>query len=368
MTQHSAEISTVLVYLLNAKLSPSLVHDLEQTYDRVILCLDGAEPSPDDLEQADVIFGLTIPKNLKSIDQVPNLKLYQAVSAGFSHISSTDFFAGLPESEPLMFANASGIHVSTIGEHCLATVLMLYHKLHTLTVLLHNEQRWAKSDEYGGNFIRELSTLKVGIIGYGHIGRETARLFHAAGSEILALNRTGSSSQETGYILPNTGDAQGSIPSKYYSTADRGSILAFFSDADVVINTLPDSEHTKKFVGVEELTAMKGDAVYVNIGRGTTTDQDALVEALKAKKGDGEDDDATGTLRIGGASLDVTDPEPLPDRHPLYTLPNVVLTPHMSGSSKLYFERATDLLKINIDRVRQGRGVLNSFRGKGEDD
>lgn len=136
------------------------------------------------------------------------------------------------------------------------------------------------------------------------IGRETARLFHAAGSEILALNRTGSSSQETGYILPNTGDAQGSIPSKYYSTADRGSILAFFSDADVVINTLPDSEHTKKFVGVEELTAMKGDAVYVNIGRGTTTDQDALVEALKAKKGDGEDDDATGTLRIGGASLE----------------------------------------------------------------
>lgn len=124
MTQHSAKISTVLVYLLNAKLSPSLVHNLEQTYDRVILCLDGAEPSPDDLEQADVIFGLTIPKNLKSIDQVPNLKLYQAVSAGFSHISSTDFFAGLPESEPLMFANASGIHVSTIGEHCLATVLM----------------------------------------------------------------------------------------------------------------------------------------------------------------------------------------------------------------------------------------------------
>jgi len=135
-------------------------------------------------------------------------------------------------------------------------------------------------------------------------GRETARLFKACGSDIIALNRTGSPSPETGYILPNTGDASGSIPSKYYSTSDRQSILSFFRDCDVVINTLPDSEHTKKFVGKEELKAMKGDGVYVNIGRGTTTDQEALVEALRAKKGDKEEQDATGTLRIGGASLE----------------------------------------------------------------
>ncbi|GAA5950682.1 hypothetical protein JCM3765_000577 [Sporobolomyces pararoseus] len=368
MTQHTTEISTVLVYLLHAQLSPSLLKDLESTFDRVILHLNGSEPSSKDLAEADVIFGLTIPKELKRIDQVPRLKLYQAVSAGFSHITNTEFFKGLPEKEPLMFANASGIHVSTIGEHCLGTVLMLYHKLNILAVKGHNEERWVRTEELGGNFIRELSTLKVGIIGYGHIGRETARLFKSCGSEIIALNRTGTPSPESGYILPNTGDPSGSIPSRYYSTSDKSSILQFFSDADVVINTLPDSEHTQKFVGKEELKAMKGDAVYVNIGRGTTTDQDALVEALKAKKGDNEAVDATGTLRIGGASLDVTDPEPLPDKHPLYTLPNVVLTPHMSGSSKLYFERAVDLLKINIDRVRSGKGVLNSFRGRGEDD
>jgi phosphoglycerate dehydrogenase-like enzyme len=124
MTQHTTEISTVLVYLLHAKLAPTLVQDLESTYDSVIWKLDGAEPSTQDLKDADVIFGLTIPKELKSIDQVPNLKLYQAVSAGFSHITSTDFFKGLPETSDLMFSNSSGIHVSTIGEHCLATVLM----------------------------------------------------------------------------------------------------------------------------------------------------------------------------------------------------------------------------------------------------
>lgn len=71
-----------------------------------------------------------------------------------------------------------------------------------------------------------------------------------------------------------------------------------------MINTLPDSEHTQKFVRKEELKAMKGDSVYVNIGRGTTTDQEALVEALQAKRGENEQSDATGTLRIGGASLE----------------------------------------------------------------
>ncbi|GAA5925397.1 uncharacterized protein JCM15063_005014 [Sporobolomyces koalae] len=368
MTQHVTEIRTVLVYLLHAQLAPALVQELESTYDRVILKLGGAEPSEQDLQDSDVILGLTIPKALERVEQVKNLKLYQAVSAGFSHITDTPFFQHLPDDSPLMFANSSGIHVSTIGEHCLATVLMLYHKLHSLTVTLRTEQRWVPSNELGGNFIRELSTLTVGIIGYGHIGRETARLFHAAGSDILALNRTGSASPESGYILPNTGDSDGSIPSKYFSTSHKSSILEFFSACDVVINTLPDSEYTKNFVGIDELKAMKGDGVYVNIGRGTTTDQDALVTALQAKKAGDEADDATGTLRIGGASLDVTTPEPLPNGHPLFTLPNVVLTPHMSGSSKLYFERTADLLKINVDRIRQGKGVLNAFRGRGEQD
>lgn len=135
---------------------------------------------------------------------------------------------------------------------------------------------------------------------------------------------------------------------------------------------------------------MKASAIYVNIGRGTTTDQEALIEALKAMAGEGEDEHVTGTLRIGGASLEcvrlplsrsmdrrtdpprpsrsVTTPEPLPSSSELYTLPNVVLTPHMSGLSRLYFHRAADVLKQNAARVSAGRGGLNAFRGRGEDD
>ncbi|GAA6060938.1 hypothetical protein JCM10212_003846 [Sporobolomyces blumeae] len=369
MTQHSVDVNTLLIYLTNVHLKPALLDSLRSSFDRVIYYgQDDGEPSADDLAHADVFLGLQVPKRLESVDQVPRLKLFETVSAGFSHITDTPFFQNLPDESDLMFANSSGIHVSTIGEHVLATVMMLYHKLHTIAITLHNEKRWMGPGDLGGMFIRELSTLKVGIIGYGHIGRETARLFHCAGSEIVALNRTGRASPESGYILAGTGDRAGALPTRYYSTSDRSSTLAFFSACDVVVNTLPDSEHTKKFVGRDELRAMKGDAVYVNIGRGTTTDQDALVEALEAEAGPDEKEDATGTLRIGGASLDVTEPEPLPSSSPLYTLPNVVLTPHMSGLSKLYFERATDLLKINVERVREGKGVLNAFRGRGEKD
>lgn len=204
---------------------------------------------------------------------------------------------------------------------------MLTHKLNYLCYTMHVEQRWVPHKELGGQFIRDLPDLSVGIIGYGHIGvypellrsdsrdpadaepsasagRETARLFHSCGSKIFALTRTGLPTPESGYIIPHTGDPSGSLPAQYFSTSSRSSTLSFFSACDVVVNTLPDSEHTRKFVAEEELKAMKGDAIYVNIGRGTTTDQDKLVEALQAPAAQGEELSATGSLRIGGASLE----------------------------------------------------------------
>jgi len=112
MTQHTIEVNTILIYLPSAQLSPALLSSLNSTYDRVILRLQGEEPTEQDLKDAHVILGLTIPKDLKKVDQVPRLKLYQAVSAGYSHITGTDFFKALDGGkDQLMFANASGIHV-----------------------------------------------------------------------------------------------------------------------------------------------------------------------------------------------------------------------------------------------------------------
>ncbi|BGP19619.1 hypothetical protein JCM10213_008321 [Rhodosporidiobolus nylandii] len=375
MTQNKVEFETLLIY---HPLAPaSVVDDLRRIFPTVLYypvqpskaaTEDTQLPSDEDYARADAIFSFILPPNLKDFKQTPRLKLFQGLSAGYSHIEESEFYKTIPEDSEVTFANASGIHVSTIGEHVLGTVLMLYHKLHTMNYVLRSEQRWMSHEELGGNFIRELNTLKVGILGYGHIGRETARLFHSCGSTIYATTRNGKPSPESGFILPHTGDPSGSLPDKYFSSSSRDSLLAFFSECDVVVNTLPDSAATRGFIGEEELKAMKGDAVYVNIGRGTTTDQEKLIKALQAEPKEGEEKDATGTLRIGGASLDVTTPEPLPQGHTLFQLPNVVLTPHMSGLSTRYYVNAAKVLETNVDRLKRGKGALNAYRGKGERD
>lgn len=135
-----------------------------------------------------------------------------------------------------------------------------------------------------------------------------------------------------------------------------------------MVNTLPSSSGTIGFMGEEQFRAMKNDALFINIGRGDTVVTDALVRALSAPAIVGEAADMVGALRIGGASLDVTDPEPLSPHHVLFTLPNTIITPHMSGLSKTYFVRAVDLLLQNVERLRAGKGALNAVRGRGEND
>lgn len=179
----------------------------------------------------------------------------------------------------------------------------------------------------------------------------------ALGMEISAATRSGKKTDIGGFLLAGTGDHDGGaslhpppsllppllplpflttrrslidLPATWYSTETVSSIHAFYSSADVVVNTLPSTAATELYVGAQAFKSMKNDAIYVNIGRGSTTDQPALIEALQA--GLSEEEGKEGDLRITAASLDVTTPEPLEKESPLYTLPNVVLTPHMSVS------------------------------------
>lgn len=132
-----------------------------------------APPSPNDtyatveeLAEADVLFGFQVPPHLTSFDQTPKLKLFQLLSAGYGHITSTPFFKSVPDESDFTLASASGIHVSTISEHVVATAMMLFHKLHTLVIKASKEERWVRAtDELGGHFIKELRGATVGVIG-----------------------------------------------------------------------------------------------------------------------------------------------------------------------------------------------------------
>lgn len=197
----------------------------------------------------------------------------------------------------------------------------------------------------------------------------------ALGMRVTCATRTGHPTPIKGYLLPHTGDHDGHIPAKWYTTTSAESLAAFYATADVVVNSLPATDETRNFVDEDAFRRMKDDAVFVNIGRGDTVDQATMIRALEAglqqpseESVPAEGKCGKGNLRIGAASLDVTTPEPLPADSKLWRLPNVLLTPHMSGGSELYWYRVTDLASINAVRVvNEGKGGLNAVRGKGED-
>ena len=195
-------------------------------------------------------------------------------------------------------------------------------------------------------FIQELRHKTVGVLGYGHIGRESARLASTFGARILAANSSGTRQPLGGYIIPGTGDPDGVIPEAWYSTSDRESLKAFLGQCDVLLLSLPSTPATRRILNQETLGWMKTSAVLVNVGRGDAIDTDALVQTLDEGK-------------LAGAALDVADPEPLPAGHPLFGRSNVIVTPHLSGRTVRYPELALDVLITNLDKLIAGKKLVN---------
>lgn len=121
----------------------------------------------EEISSADVIFGSTLPPSLVSKSQVPNLKLFQGVSAGVNHLVQLDFVKSLHDNDGITFANSSGIHVTSIGEHAVATAVVVLHKIQQQIVKASVEKRWIDAPkELGGFYVRGLRDLTFGVVGY----------------------------------------------------------------------------------------------------------------------------------------------------------------------------------------------------------
>lgn len=175
---------------------------------------------------------------------------------------------------------------------------------------------------------------RVGILGYGAIGRQIGRMCQAMGMAVTAYTAspkpTPESRRDNGYIVPGTGDPEGTIPAEWYSGTSKEELHAFLgADLDWVVVSVPLTPATKHLLGGKEFEVLsKKKAFLSNISRGDILIQDELIEALKSKDKGGK-----GLLR--GAALDVTSPEPLPSDSELWRLDGVTITPHISGLSKL---------------------------------
>jgi phosphoglycerate dehydrogenase-like enzyme len=240
------------------------------------------------------------------------------------------------------FTTTSGIHAVSIGEYVLAMILAWRHRLPAL----FDQQRrgeWPPDDQRWPLFVPdELAGQTIGIAGYGSIGRQVARLAHAFGMRVLALQQHAGRAQR-GFILPGTGDPEGSLPERFFAPGELHALLAA---SDVVVIALPLTPATTRLFDAAAFAAMKPGALLVNIARGAIVDEGALVAALRSGP-------------LGGAALDVFAHEPLPAGHPLWSLPNVLLSPHISGMTPHYDARASLVFAENLRRYRAGEPLLN---------
>jgi len=285
-------------------------------------------------EGCDVLLTFRMPDDVT--ERARGLKWIQLLSAGADHA-----LAGPLKSSTIPVTTASGIHATPISEYTMASMLSYAHRIH-LAIRAQTRREWMRSGRFMAG-VDEISGLTLGIIGYGSIGRETARLGQAFGMKVLALKRNPAERTDPGWSPAGLGDPEGRIPERFFGPGQREEILR---ESDYVSVTLPLTEHTRKFIGARELSAMKPSAYIVNIGRGEVIDEHAMVDALKAGK-------------LGGAGLDVFEHEPLEASSPLWELENVILTPHISGANRGYMDKACQLFVENLKRFASNRPLLN---------
>lgn len=299
---------------------------------------------PDDLWQQVEVLYTSFAMPLPTPEQAPRLRWVQLYSAGPDQILEHPLFAS-----STIFTTTSGIHATPIAEHVLAMLLAWFHRLPRIFEW-QQRRAWPAQAERASLFAsEELRDKTVGIIGYGSIGREIARLATAFGIRVLAMQR-GHDHRDTGFLLPGVGDPAGVLPAHFYTPAELHAMLAV---CDVVVIALPLTSKTRGLFDDAAFQAMKETALLINIARGAICNEEALLRALREKQ-------------IAGAILDVFHQEPLPADHPLWEFSNVFISPHCSSLTSHYEERAAQVCEENLRRYLRGEPLYNTVDKKQE--
>ncbi len=279
---------------------------------------DAIRDAWDDIEIAAADVGI------ERLLEMPNLRWYQQWGAG------ADWVMEHPEAQEKdwVVTNASGVHAIPISEHIFAMMLALARRIPE-AVKAQERHAWTRSDGLPPVF--ELAHKTLLVIGVGAIGERTARIAAAMDMHVIGLRRDPDKPAEGVSRMVGPDQLDEVLP-----------------EADFVVLTVPLTCETRHMIGDHQLGLMKRSATIYNIGRGGTIDQDALIDALE-------------NSRIGGAGLDVTDPEPLPADSRLWDAPNVLITGHYSGSTPAYQERALEIFAENLERYREGQPLRNEL-------
>ena len=257
----------------------------------------------------------------------PALRWVHSGAAGVGSSLTPEMLAS-----PVVFTNSAGIHAEPMAETVLGMILFFGRGL-DFAVANQEKGVWSTDPFYvAGAPLRELQDSTVGLVGFGGIGREIARRVASLGGHVVAAKRT----------PPRDGEADleavaggGRLGTRIRLLHGPDGLDAVLRESDVVVLCAPETRDTRGLLDAAALSRMKGGALLINVGRGKLVDEAALVAELKA-----------GRLR--GAGLDVFAKEPLAPGHPLWGLPNVLITPHVSAVSRGFWRRETELVLHNL--------------------
>ncbi|WP_105567225.1 NAD(P)-dependent oxidoreductase [Microbacterium halophytorum] len=301
--------------------SVSLERDVDP---RVEVCVyDASLPIPDEHEDTEIFVAWgNNAANLESATRLPRLKWVQALSAGAEKITGAGF------ADDVVIANGSGVHNRTVAEHATALALALLRRL-PASAAAQREHVW--SSELGGiqpmhpsGAVTSLIRARVLVWGFGQIGQHLARILDTIGADVRGVAR--SAGERGGFEVIAETDIEAALP-----------------ETDVLIMILPGVAATKDSLNAARLAALPKHACVVNVGRGTTVDEVALVDALESGS-------------IAGAAIDVTAVEPLPAESPLWDAPNLIITPHAAGGRP---DLGPELIRENLARYLAGEPLKN---------
>jgi phosphoglycerate dehydrogenase-like enzyme len=274
------------------------------------------------VEGADVLVGLCTPEIVARGTSLKWIQLLNAVADSCATIPAV-------AERGILVTNLQRIQGPHMAEHAIALLLSLARALPIYAVEQNAGAFTRGFRETRGERPIEIEGKTLLVVGLGGIGTEVAKRAHGLGMHVIATRN--SRREGPDYV-------------EYVGLADEYRTLA--ARADVVVNATPLTPETRGMFDAPFFAAMKDDALFINIGRGESVVMAALTSALQA-----------GT--IGGAGLDVTDPEPLPPGHPLWSMTNVIITPHIATSSDYRSDRTVTLVAENVRRYVRGEALLS---------
>ncbi len=332
------KITTPVEILITLPFGSALIQKLQEVSERLRISVHPAQKIEDIPAEAwarcEVLY---TDRLLPDPGLAPRLKWIQLHYAGVEHVIDSPLLA-----RPDLFVTSlSGAAASQTAEYVLTMLLALARQLPALAAA-QRKAEWPK-DRWTRFMPRELRTSTVGILGYGSIGRQVARLLREFGATVLATKFDARQPADHGYTPEGISDPQGDLAHRLYPAQAVKSML---KDCDFIVVALPLTPQTRGLLNAETLAACKPGAYLVDVSRGGIVDHAALLKALQEHK-------------LAGAALDVFPEEPLPSKSPLWEHPNLILTPHIAGVSAHYDQRATDLFAINLTRYLNGQPLYN---------